>query len=182
MRLTLLAIAGTILSAAADSPLRVLTHKSNDINDLALLCIQDIDYTPPCDTNSAACWFKDTSVLSQVIHCIKDASSGSLESTLSKFQKWCNLKTPNESTLVPYKSHGAHISLRSAINHLSKRYGGYHQPSNGISWQAIMGICAGVEVALRRELILGLRLLVLNKVLGLRHLRHLTLENRKQLM
>ena len=67
--------------------------------------------------------------------------------TLSKFQKWCNLKTPNESTLVPYKSHGAHISVRSAINHLSKRYGGYHQPSNGISWQAIMGICAGVGIA-----------------------------------
>lgn len=36
MRLTLLAIAGTILSAAADSPLRLLTHKSNDINDPAV--------------------------------------------------------------------------------------------------------------------------------------------------
>ncbi|KAJ5998901.1 hypothetical protein N7451_006711 [Penicillium sp. IBT 35674x] len=36
MRLTLLALAGTILSAAADSPLRLLTHKSNDVNDPAM--------------------------------------------------------------------------------------------------------------------------------------------------
>lgn len=36
MRLTLLAIAGTILSVAADSPLLLLTHESKDINDPAV--------------------------------------------------------------------------------------------------------------------------------------------------
>lgn len=108
MRLTLLATAGTILSAAADNPLRLLTHMTNDPNDstvcgglslkitssiylihltnMQLSCIQDIDYSPPCDTSSTSCWCQDTTFMTEVNHCIIDTSSESFEGEFLAFQ------------------------------------------------------------------------------------------------